>query len=253
MHRGKTTTNRRGSLLTIAMTNKNAPQERYLKGKEPLKRAAMNRWWIQQILIRLSIKAFLSQHSAFDHWWLSLVLLLGNTGAPIVVEAVVVHEDFVVELIRVVLHRAYPTGFRIHLVPRHRFRLAQHPRSSNPHGGRAVILLLLLNFHFQVRRIPATLIRVCNQHNKRFKEIILLIVSFLGCDPINSFCQRKKNTTREYWKEKKRALFDKSLRNVSFCLVNRSIGTVEIDGQSVSIYPTRKNVYMSEKKKKKGI
>lgn len=196
MRRGKTTTNRRSRRLTTAMTNKNAPQERYLKAKELLTMAATNRWWTQQILIRLSIKAFISQHDAFDHWWLSLAFRRHTLGQT-VVEAVVANEDFVVVLlIQVVLHRVYPTGFRIPPVPRRRFRLDQHSLNNSSRrrlrGGKVVILLLLLNFHFQVCRIPATLIHVSNQHNRRFTEIILLTVSFLGCDPINSFCQRKK-------------------------------------------------------------
>ena len=194
MPRGKTTTNHRSRRLTTAMTNKNAPQERYLKAKELPKMASMNRWWIHRILIRLSIKAFISQHEAFDHRWLSLAFHRHTVGQT-VVEVVAVNEDFVVVLIQVVLHRVYPTGFRIPPVPRRRFRLDQHSRnnsSSRLRGGKVVTLLLLLNFHFQVCRIPATLIHVCNQHNRRFKEIILLTVSFLGCDPINSFCQRKK-------------------------------------------------------------
>jgi rRNA processing protein Gar1 len=118
------------------------------------------------------------------------IILIWNVG-----EVVVVIEDFVVAAVVVIidLHQVYQIGFKI-LQIQLLFNI-DHNLHNNNHLGKTITTTKIpqrLNFQLQVLHIPIIIIQVYNQHINHFKDIILLIASFLGCDQLMFFVINEK-------------------------------------------------------------
>ena len=125
-------------------------------------------------------------------------MVIGNVvvaAAVVEVEAVVFSVVAAAAAVTAVLHPIYPIGFKIRRVPcRHNLGHTHlKDKRSNHRGATRPQIMRLLNFHRRrLMRFPEIRIPMCDQHHKQAKDKLPLIVSFLGCDRMNSLFEMKK-------------------------------------------------------------